>query len=106
MGPVKQFVTFLAQVFVQLLSWRKYVGFACGLWLILSASGVAIGIDECRSRARISRHELGVHEPPLPNTRLIADSLRGPLTYLYCEDEKVVAVLLALLTLHHVSAAA
>ena len=27
--------------------------------------GVAIGIDESSSRARISRYELGVHEPPV-----------------------------------------
>ena len=26
--------------------------------------GVAIGIDESSARARISRYELGVHEPP------------------------------------------
>ena len=40
--------------------------------------GVAIGIDESSARARISRYELGVHEPPLPTVRLIADSLRVP----------------------------
>lgn len=58
--------------------------------------GVAIGIDESSSRARISRYELGVHEPPLPTARLIADALGVPLTYLYCEDDKVAALLLAL----------
>ena len=58
--------------------------------------GVAIGIDESSSRARISRYELGVHEPPLPTARLIADALEVPLTYLYCEDDKVAALLLAL----------
>ena len=63
--------------------------------------GVAIGIDESSSRARISRYELGVHEPPLPTARLIADALGVPLTYLYCEDDKVAALLLAL---HRLSA--
>lgn len=58
--------------------------------------GVAIGIDESSSRARISRYELGVHEPPLPTARLIADVLGLPLTYLYCEDDKVAELLLAL----------
>jgi transcriptional regulator with XRE-family HTH domain len=58
--------------------------------------GVAIGIDESSSRARISRYELGVHEPPLPTARLIAKALDVPLTYLYCEDDKVAALLLAL----------
>lgn len=58
--------------------------------------GVAIGIDESSSRARISRYELGVHEPPVPTARLIAHALGVPLTYLYCEDDKVAALLLAL----------
>ena len=63
--------------------------------------GVAIGIDESSSRARISRYELGIHEPPLPTARLIADALEVPLTYLYCEDDKVAELLLAL---HRLSA--
>ena len=58
--------------------------------------GVAIGIDESSSRARISRYELGVHEPPLPTARLLAYSMGAPLSYLYCEDDKVAALLLAL----------
>lgn len=58
--------------------------------------GVAIGIDESSSRARISRYELGVHEPPLPTAKLIAHALGVPLSYLYCEDDKVAALLLAL----------
>ena len=58
--------------------------------------GVAIGIDESSSRARISRYELGVHEPPVPTAKLIADALGVPLAYMYCEDDKVAALLLAL----------
>ena len=58
--------------------------------------GVAIGIDESSSRARISRYELGVHEPPVPTARLVAYALGVPLAYLYCEDDKVAALLLAL----------
>ena len=58
--------------------------------------GVAIGIDESSSRARISRYELGVHEPAVPTARLIASALRVPLTYLYCEDDGVAALLMAL----------
>lgn len=58
--------------------------------------GVAIGIDESSSRARISRYELGVHEPPLPTARLIATALEAPLTYLYCEDDKIASLLLTL----------
>ena len=58
--------------------------------------GVAIGIDESSSRARISRYELGVHEPPIPTAKLIAGALGVPLSYLYCEDDDVAALLLAL----------
>jgi len=58
--------------------------------------GVTIGIDESSSRARISRYELGVHEPPVPTARLVAYALGVPLAYLYCEDDNVAALLLAL----------
>lgn len=58
--------------------------------------GVAIGIDESSARARISRYELGVHEPPLPTVRLISDALNVPLAYLYCEDDRIASLLLAL----------
>ncbi|UCV07202.1 helix-turn-helix domain-containing protein [Dechloromonas denitrificans] len=58
--------------------------------------GVAIGIDESSARARISRYELGVHEPPLPTVRLIADALNVPLSYLYCEDDRIALLLLAI----------
>lgn len=58
--------------------------------------GVAIGIDESSSRARISRYELGVHEAPLPTAKLIAEVLNAPLSYLYCEDDVIASLLLAL----------
>lgn len=58
--------------------------------------GVAIGIDESSARARISRYELGVHEPPLPTIRLIANVLNVPLSYLYCEDDRIALLLLAI----------
>ena len=37
-----------------------------------------------------------VHEPPVPTTRLIAEALGVPLAYMYCEDDRVAALLLAL----------
>lgn len=58
--------------------------------------GVLIGIDESSSRARISRYELGVHEPPVATARLIAAALKVSLPYLYCEDDDVANLLLAL----------
>jgi len=38
--------------------------------------GVAIGLDESSARARISRYELGVHEPPFATVKLLARVLR------------------------------
>lgn len=58
------------------------------------AVGVAIGLDESSARARISRYELGVHEPAVPTARLIAEALGVPLIYLYCEDDGVAMLLL------------
>jgi len=58
--------------------------------------GVAIGIDESSARARISRYELGVHEPPLPTVRKMAEVLDVPLSYLYCEDDRIALLLLKL----------
>ena len=58
--------------------------------------GVAIGIEESSSRARMSRYELGVHEPPVATARRIAEALGVPLAYLYCEDDAIAALLLAL----------
>lgn len=58
--------------------------------------GVEIGLEESASRVRISRYERGVHEPPAGTARLIARVLGVPLAYLYCEDDEIAALLLAL----------
>lgn len=58
--------------------------------------GVEVGIDESSSRTRISRYESGVHEPAVPTARSIAKALKVPLAFLYCEDDSVAALLLAL----------
>lgn len=58
--------------------------------------GVAIGIDESSSRARISRYELGIHEPPIATARLIAEVFGVPLAYLFCDDDITARLLLAL----------
>jgi transcriptional regulator with XRE-family HTH domain len=62
--------------------------------------GVAIGLDESSARARISRYELGVHEPPFATVKLLARVLEDPLPYMYCEEQDVAELLLAL---HQVS---
>lgn len=58
--------------------------------------GVVIGLDESSSRARISRYELGNHEPQLGTARNIAKALGVPLAYLYCEENDVAELLAAL----------
>lgn len=58
--------------------------------------GVAIGLDESSSRARISRYELGNHEPQLATARNIAKALGVPLAYLYCEENDIAGLLLTL----------
>jgi transcriptional regulator with XRE-family HTH domain len=58
--------------------------------------GVAIGLDESSARARISRYELGVHEPPIRTAQLIAAALNVPLPYLYCDEDEIAELLLLL----------
>lgn len=58
--------------------------------------GVEIGLDESSSRARISRYESGVHEPPVRTAQAIAKALKVPLAYLYCEDDNVAELLMEL----------
>ena len=58
--------------------------------------GVAIGLDETTSSARISRYETGVHEPPIATARLLAAELGVPLAFLYCDDEDLALALLNL----------
>jgi transcriptional regulator with XRE-family HTH domain len=58
--------------------------------------GVAIGLDESCARARISRYELGVHEPLLAVVKRLAAVLQVSVAYLYCEDEDIAQLLLAL----------
>lgn len=58
--------------------------------------GVAIGLDESSARARISRYELGVHEPPYETVKLLAEVLLVPPAYVYCEDDDLAHLLLKL----------
>lgn len=57
--------------------------------------GVMIGIDEGSSSARMSRYEAGVHAPPVPVAKRVAEALEVPLAYLYCDDDFLAEVLLA-----------
>jgi len=61
--------------------------------------GVAIGLDESCSSARISRYETGVHQPPFPVAERLAEVLSVPPTYFYCSDSRVAELLLTLFDL-------
>lgn len=58
--------------------------------------GVAIGLDESSARARISRYELGVHEPPFATVKLLAGVLDVPPPYMHCEEQDIADLLLVL----------
>ena len=57
--------------------------------------GVQIGLDEHTASARISRYETGVHEPPFQIAQKLADALRLPAAYFYCEDDGLAELVLA-----------
>lgn len=61
----------------------------------LEKVGVTIGLDESSARARISRCELGVHEPSLVTVTLLSQALGAPEAYFYCRDDRLAEILLA-----------
>lgn len=61
----------------------------------LERVGVSIGLDESSARARISRYELGVHQPAEAATLALAKALRIPHAYLHCEDDRLAEIILA-----------
>lgn len=58
--------------------------------------GVMIGLDEGSSSARISRYETGEHEPPYSIAVSLAQVLKVPVAYLYCDDDDLAELLLLL----------
>lgn len=56
--------------------------------------GVLLGLDEQTASARISRYENGIHEPPIKIAQSIATALEVPLAYLYCDDNRLAALIL------------
>lgn len=61
----------------------------------LERVGVEIGLDESTARARISRYELGVHQPPEPTTVLLSQVLGVPHAFLHCEKDQLAEIILA-----------
>lgn len=57
--------------------------------------GVKIGLDEATASVRMSRYETGVHEPPFLIVVKLAQTLRVPTAYFYCDDDDLADVVLA-----------
>ena len=55
--------------------------------------GVMIGLDESCSSARMSRYENGVHEPPFKTIEKIASTLKVPVAYFFCDDDKLAKII-------------
>ena len=60
--------------------------------------GVAAGLDEGVASARINRYEVGVHRPDYGIAVKLARALDVPVAFLYCDDDLMAQVLMAL---HH-----
>ena len=56
--------------------------------------GVAIGLDEATASARISRYETGVHAAPYDVAAKMAQVLRVPTPFLFCEDDDLARLIL------------
>lgn len=54
--------------------------------------GVMIGIDEGSASARISRYETGTHEPSFSIAERLAEALKIPTAYLYCDDDRLAVI--------------
>jgi len=61
----------------------------------LERVGVEIGLDESSARARISRYELGVHQPAEEIALLLAQALQVPHAFLHCDDDRLAEIILA-----------
>lgn len=56
--------------------------------------GVAIGLDETTASTRISRYETGVHAAPYEVAVKIAQVLRVPTPFLFCDEDDLACMIL------------
>lgn len=56
--------------------------------------GIELGIDPSVASARMNQYERGRREPALTTTRQIANLLKVPLEYLFCDDDDTAELLL------------
>ena len=57
--------------------------------------GIAAGLDEFVASPRVNRYEQGVHQPDYLISQRMAEVLKVPVAYLYCDDEKMAGLLVA-----------
>ena len=57
--------------------------------------GIDTGIEEATASARMNQYEQGKHLPDLKQAKRFADALDVPLAYLFCDQDDVAELLLA-----------
>ena len=57
--------------------------------------GIRAGIDEFSASPRINQYETGKHTPNYSTLTQIADVLKVPVPYFYCEDNRLSQLILA-----------
>ncbi|WP_315903075.1 helix-turn-helix domain-containing protein [Shewanella phaeophyticola] len=62
--------------------------------------GVRVGMDESSASGRMNHYEKGRHVPDIQTLRKMADELKVPLNYFFCEDDQSaeLAILIASLS--------
>lgn len=61
--------------------------------------GIRAGIDEFSASARINQYERGKHMPDLQTLTRLAEVLKTPVPYFYCEDSDLAEVIARFSTL-------
>lgn len=57
--------------------------------------GILAGIDEFTASARINQYERDKHVPDFSTSRRLAEALGIPVTYLYCDDDRLAELILS-----------
>ena len=61
-----------------------------------AALGIKAGIDESAASPRINQYEKGKHTPDYLTVERLAEVLDVPVPFLYCRDEELAELILAL----------
>ncbi|KXF79929.1 helix-turn-helix domain-containing protein [Enterovibrio coralii] len=58
--------------------------------------GINLGMDPNTASARLNQYEKGKHAPDYQTAKRLADELGVPVAYLYCDNDLLASLLLAL----------